>query len=75
MARPAASADVQPSGRRALVCRSKHAPDPAVHLRAVPAEVEELVEQLVVLVDNQHVAIAAGDSGCPARRLRSSTAA
>ena len=31
MARPAASAEVQPSGRRALLVRSKSAPDPACH--------------------------------------------
>ena len=31
MARPAASAEVQPSGRRPLVFRSKNAPEPASH--------------------------------------------
>ena len=58
MARPAASAEVQPSGRRLFVFMSKNAPEPAVH--RVPSQHRrvELVEELVVPVHDEHVAVA-----------------
>ena len=69
MARPAASALVQPSGRRRFESRGKTAPEPASpgagrRARGDAARVPRLEEEAVVAVDDEHVLVAA-DAGVP----------
>ena len=60
MARPAASADVHPSGRRLSVERSKIAPDPASHRprAAFQYGVVRLEELPAITIHDEHVVIA-----------------
>ena len=74
IARPAASADVQPSGRRALLYRSNTAPEPASQRSVVPSGGKQLEQHPAVAIDDNEVAIAAraaaGDGAFDVIRLR-----
>ena len=59
MGRPAASAEVQPSGRRAFEFRFQTAPESAFQPRAVRLGGVELVELALALADDEDVAVAA----------------